>query len=179
MLSFSSSLTSKGLPTSVSSQEDIDTLMGAFAKEVKELDLWQYYVLDPEWEHASVRAALIARKVKPWTGPDVQGKSVVEIAEIVRASSGTIEGYGQFAGRFTAHVSGDVAAGLVNAAFTNIVGNPDALAEAWGKVVDVLNVPLYAEWEEDTRVVFESVKNRLRYLRLDQHGPRLGEINEK
>jgi glycogen debranching enzyme len=179
MISFSGSLASKDLPTTVSSQQDVDTLIDAFAKEVKELNLWQYYVLDPEWEQASVKAALIARKVTPLTGSDVQGKSVAEIADIVRASSGTIEGYGQLAGRLVVHVSGDIAAGIVKAAFINIAGDPDALAEAWGRIVGVLNVSLYAEWEEDTRVALESVKNRLKYIRLEEGGPKLGEINEK
>ena len=50
---------------------------------------------------------------------------------------------------------------------------------AWGRVVDVLNVPLYAEWEEDTKVALESVKNRLKYIRLEEGGPKLGEITAK
>ncbi|KAF6752983.1 glycogen debranching enzyme [Ephemerocybe angulata] len=56
--------------------------------------------------------------------------------------------------------------------------DPNALAEAWGRVVDVLNVPLYEEWEDDTRTAIEHVKNRIKYTRLDQHGPKMGEISK-
>ncbi|KAJ8094335.1 bifunctional 4-alpha-glucanotransferase/amylo-alpha-1,6-glucosidase [Marasmius tenuissimus] len=39
-------------------------------------------------------------------------------------------------------------------------------------------MPLYQEWEEDTRVAIDNVKNRLKYARLDENGPKLGEISK-
>ena len=178
MIEFSASLASKGLPVCVTSQQDIDTLINAFEKEVKSLNLWQYYVLDPTREKASIKSALNSGQVTSWQGPDVKGKSVVEIAEIVR-SSGSIENLGKLAARFGVRVDGGVAAGIVKATFVNIVSDVDALAEAWGRLVDVLNVPLYVEWEEDTKIALESVKNRLKYIRLEEEGPNLGNITEQ
>ena len=178
MIEFSASLASKGLPVRVKSQKDIDTLIDAFEKEVRALNLWQYYVLDTTKEKASIKSALRAGQVTLWQGPDVKGKSVVEIAKIVK-SSGSIDGIGRLAARFGVRVDGSVAAGLVRAAFVNIVGDVEALAEAWGRVVDVLNLSLYAEWEEDTKIALESVKNRLKYTRLEEGGPKLGDISGK
>ena len=80
--------------------------------------------------------------------------------------------------RFALKVNPEKAASLIKAAFTNIE-DEDALLEAWIRVVDVLNVPLYREWEEDTRVALENIKNRLSYTRLADHGPKLGEITEE
>ncbi|KAG8899597.1 hypothetical protein FRB99_006561, partial [Tulasnella sp. 403] len=60
-----------------------------------------------------------------------------------------------------------------------LVEHPEAgytLSEAWGRVLDVLNVDLYKEWEEDSRVALDNIRNRLKYTRLDEHGPRLGKI---
>lgn len=178
MLEFSASLASKGLPTTVSSEADINTLMTAFEKEIRALNLWQYYVLDPAKEKENVKAALTSGQITEWKGTEVAGKSVVEISQIVK-SSGIIEGDGQLAARLGVHVDGAVAAGLAKSAFPNIAGDAEALADTWRKVVDVLNVPLYAEWEEDTKIALDSVKNRLKYTRLDEHGPRFGEITEK
>ena len=178
MLEFSGSLKSKGLPTSVSSEADLNTLLAAFEKEIRALHLWQYYVLNPTQEKENVKAALTNGQITEWKGTEVAGKSIVEISQIVK-SSGLIEGDGQLAARFGVHVDGAVAAGLVKSAFPNLAGDTGALADTWGKVVDVLNVPLYAEWEEDTKIALDSVKNRLKYLRLDEHGPKLGEITEK
>lgn len=176
MLEFSASLSTKGLPINVTSDKDIETLIDAFEKEVRGLNLWQYYVLDPVKEMTSVKNALASGKITVWEGPDLSGKSVVEVALVVK-SSGLVEGYGQLASRLGVRVDGGVAAGISKAAFPNIASNAEELSDTWRKVVDVLNVPLYAEWEEDTKIALESVKNRLKYTRLDAGGPKLGEIS--
>lgn len=178
MIEFSASLASRGLPVNITSPQDIDTLIDAFEKEVRLLKLWQYYVLDATREMESIKSALNSNQLSLWQGSSVKGKSVVEIAEIVK-SSGSIKGFGKFAERFGVRVDGSVAAGIAKAAFVNIANDNNALAEAWGKVVDVLNMPLYAEWEEDTKAALESVKNRLTYTRLTEGGPHMGEISEK
>ncbi|KAJ7634145.1 glycoside hydrolase family 13 protein [Mycena polygramma] len=176
IIQLSSELASKGLPTAVTNQQDLDALTAAFQGVVKDLKLWQYYVLDVTREKDSVKAALASEKVVAWDGPPVAHKSVVEIAEILR-SSGKIQGLGKFASRFGVSVDPGVAAGLVKAAFVD-VSEIDSLADAWVRVVDVVNVPLYQEWEDDTKVAVDNVKNRLSYTRLDEHGPKLGEISK-
>lgn len=154
----------------------MDKLINAFNIVVKDLKLWQYYVLDTARERESVKAALTSRKFGAWTGSDVKGKSVVELAEIVKAQ-GKVKGLGGLASRFGVSVDPAVAASLVKAAFTDIA-NTNALAEAWVRVVDVINVPLYKEWDEDIKVAVDNVRNRVKYTRLDEHGPKLGEISK-
>ncbi|KAJ6518635.1 glycoside hydrolase family 13 protein [Mycena sanguinolenta] len=176
IIQLSGELAAKGLPTTVNNQQDLDRLVSAFQDVVKGLNLWQYYVLDVAREKDSVKAALTSQKVVAWEGPSVAHKTVVEIAEIVRAS-GKIQGLGKFSSRFGVSVDPGVAAGLVTAAFVDI-SDVNSLAEAWVRIVDVINVPLYQEWEEDTKVAVDNVKNRLNYTRLDEHGPKLGEISK-
>lgn len=176
MLEFSSSVAAKGLPTEVKSQNDVDTLIAAFEKDVKALNLWQYYVLSPKDEKTAVQSAVSAGKITPWKGIEASGKSIVEVAKIAK-SSGIVQGLGQLGARLGVYVDGGIAAGLAQAAFPNIASNVDALAEKWSEVIDVINVPLYREWEEDTKIALDSMKNRLKYIRLDEHGPRLGAIS--
>lgn len=175
MIEFSTTLEAKGLPTTVTSTADIDVLMTAFQDYVKALDFWQYYVLDIKAERESVKAALSQHKFSTWDG--IANKSVAEIAEIAK-SSGSVVGLGIPQKRFGTHVKGEVAAGLVKAAFVDLQ-DADALADAWVKVVDVINLPLYEEWKEDTRAAMENIKNRLRYTRLDDNGPKLGPITKQ
>lgn len=151
--------------------------MNALTEYLKSLDFWQYYVLDIKAERESVKAALSTEKVTPWDGPDIAGKTVVEHFEILK-DSGKIIGYRGLAGRFSTKVDGSVAAGFVKAAFSQI-SDADALADAWIKVVDVINVSLYEEWNEDTKIALDQIKNRLKYTRLDDHGPKLGLISAK
>ena len=177
IIDFSGSLAAKGLPTSVQSENDVNVLIAAFDKAVRSLNLWQYYVLDSAREKDSVNAALAAGNIEPWTGPNIRGRNVGDLADILRAEKKII-GFGQLASRHNVRVDGTVAAGFVQAAFADIKDH-DALANAWVKVVDVLNVPLYAEWEADTEAAIGNVRNRLRYTRLDANGPRLGEITKQ
>lgn len=174
MITFSTTLASKGLPTKITSAGDIELLLSAFHEELKALNFWQYYVLDVTREKASVKAAFASAPA--WQDPPVAGKTVAELAEIIR-SSGKLDESKKFHKRFGVTVDTKVAASLIKAAFTEL-DNEDALADAWVRVADVLNVPLYKEWEEDTRVALDSIKNRVKYTRLDEHGPKMGEITK-
>lgn len=177
ILEFSGSLQGSGLPTRVTSQRDIDTLMSALEDHLRSKELWQFYVLDVQEETAAILSALSSNSIVPWNGEDVDDKSAPAIADIVR-SSGSIRGLGALSSRYCAHINGDVAAGIMKAAFLHNADDHRALAERWKRVVDVLNVPLYAEWEEDTRIALDMIKNRLKYIRLDLNGPKLGEISK-
>lgn len=175
MIDFSISLEAKGLPTTVKSQQDVDVLMKAFEEHVKGLDFWQYYVLDVKAERESVKAALAANKTTKWDG--VAHKTVVELAEIVK-TSGKVVGLGVPQKRFGTRVEGQDAAGLVKAAFVDLQDH-EALADAWVKIVDVINVPLYEVWQDDTRAAMDGIRNRMRYMRLEEHGPKLGPITKE
>jgi glycogen debranching enzyme len=180
ILDFSGSLKELGLPTSVNSEKDLDSLINGLRTKVKGLNLWQYYVLDVTRERENIRAVLSQPdRIVPWTGQPVAGKSVVELSHIVRAA-GKIEGLAKFGSRFGVHVDPAIAAGLVKAAFTELEEpNPDKLAEAWIRIVDVLNVPLYEEFNDDIRVALDNVKNRVKYTRFEEGGPKLGEISRE
>lgn len=176
MIEFSDNLAIKRLPTTIDSEGDIDTLLNAFSSMTEGLNLWQYYVLDVSREKQAVKDALTSGKYKPWSGPDISGKSVVELAHIAK-SWGIIKGLNSLSSRFCVKADAAVSAGMVKAAFKEIT-EYDALGDAWVTIVDVINVPLYDEWKEDARVAMENIKNRVRYTRLDVHGPKLGEITK-
>jgi len=177
MIEFSTNLTSQGLPSIIRSEDDLHTLMAAFEQTLKKLDLWQYYVLQPSRERESVLSALRSGKIALWSGPLVEGKSVVELAQIIR-SENRIIGINALASRFGVHVREDVAAGIMKAAFVDVQDHI-VLANAWVRIVDIINVSLYQEWEDDTKIALENIRNRIKYTRLDAQGPKLGEITRK
>lgn len=178
IIEFSTDLASRGLPTLITSQADIDTLTTALKERIATLNLWQYYIINPASEKAAVLAAVSASppKITPWTGEDIAGKTVAELAPIIRAA-GKLQNVGKFSKRFGISVDPAVAAGIVKAAFTELGdATPETYAEAWVRVVDVLNVDHYKEWEEDTKVAMDNIVNRVKYTRLDDNGPKVGEI---
>ena len=177
MINFSSALSSKRLPTIIESEKDLDLIISAFEEIVRDLDLWQFYVIDVSRERSSIEAALQSKDITIWDGPEVFGRSAPELANIFR-HHGKISGIGALSSRFGVTVNGSVAAGFIQAARPDI-SNIDALVDSWIQVVDVVNVPLYQQWEGDVRAAIDNVRNRVRYIRLDKNGPKLGEISEQ
>lgn len=133
-------------------------------------------MLEPSREKEAIIASLKSGKITPWTKQDIRGKTNVELAEILRSQQ-LITGLGQLGSRFGVHVDSAVSAGLIKAALPD-VHDIDLLAETWVKVVDIVNVPLYREWEEDMRVAIDNIRNRVKYTRLEENGPRLKEISK-
>ncbi|KAF8511839.1 glycoside hydrolase family 13 protein [Hysterangium stoloniferum] len=174
ILEFSADLASNGLPTHVSSASDIDRLVDALKTKVEDLKLWQYYVIDRVRESANILPILI-RGPSPWSGADIKNMTMNELADVFK-STGKIVGLGKFAKRYGVQIDSETAASFVRAAFSEIQ-DPNALADAWGKLVDIINVDLYKEWEDDTRTAIENIKNRVEYTRLADHGPKMGEIS--
>jgi glycogen debranching enzyme len=177
IIQFSNSLKDHGLPTEVKSMEDIELIVDAFSNYIQQLNFWQYYVLDITKEKEAIQGALSSGKTEAWAGPDAQGKNIPELATIFRAyrDGELLQGLSKYAKRHGVKVDGAVAAGFVLAAR----GRDADLVGTWGEIVNALNLPLYREWEEDIHVALENIKNRLKYCRLDDHGPKLGEITGK
>jgi glycogen debranching enzyme len=180
MIDFSSTLEANGLPTRITSVTDLDTVVAAFTSTFESLRLWEYYVLNVEAEKAAVKSAIASPPtvISEWTGEAVAGRPVVDLANIVRVG-GKISGVSKYASRFGVHVDPLCAVSLVKAAFSELGSDAEALAEAWGRIVDVLNVELYAEANDDKKAALEGIRNRVKYTRLDDHGPKLGEISAK
>ncbi|KAG8884358.1 hypothetical protein FRB98_002437 [Tulasnella sp. 332] len=179
IMSFSADAETKGLPSIVKSADDVDVLMKALTEDVKNLKLWQYYVVDTEKSVSDVKTVLKASTpIDAWSdASSVSGMDVVQLANLLK-STGKVDNLSAFASRGCVAVKPKVAASLIKAAFAH-ESDPEKLGEAWRKVVDVINVDLYKEWEEDTNVALENVKSRLTYTRLDEHGPRMGPITGK
>ncbi len=175
MLAFSASLTNRGLPTQVTSQRDVDTLIDSFRADLKALNLWQYYVFDVKGQRQQIKEALDRGQVKPWSGEGIAHKNDVDLARLLK-DSGLVQGFGQLGKRYGTTVDPAVAAGIAKAVWVDYRDNHDALADSWTRIIDILNVPQYQEWEEDTKIALDSIKNRLTYARLDEHGPKMGPI---
>lgn len=152
----------------------MDQLTPHIESTIDNVKIWQYYVFDTQASVKEVATALETGKPKAWTGESVQGKSLEELAQIVK-SSGMIENYRAWSARFCTKVDPEAAAGLIQAAYPG--DDSTNLASKWGKVVDVLNVDLYAECNEDVKAAKEGVIGRLKFTRLESGDK--SEINAK
>ena len=177
MLKLTSSLTSLGAPTVLNSSDDLDRLVPHIKKAVDDTQLWQYYVFDVQTSVKDVAKAMDSNSVTEWKGEPLTGKGTEDLARTLRADADAVEGYQAYSGRFCTRVDPKVGAGFAKAAFPT--ESSVEAASRWGKILDVLNVNLYAECNEDVKAAMEGIIGRLRYTRVEPGGPRMGEINEK
>ena len=176
-MELSAKLPSLGVPTTLNSSSDLDQLVPHVESAIDSVKIWQFYVFDTQASVQEIAQALESGKAKSWSGEPIQGKSVDELAQIAKSTPGLIENYRAWSGRFCTKADAAVAAGFVTAAYPG--DDSTNLASKWGKIVDVLNVDLYAECNDDVKAAKSQVVDRLKYTRLDAGGPRMGEISEK
>jgi glycogen debranching enzyme len=177
LVELSAKLPSLGVPTTLNSQADLDQLIPHVEAAIDSVKIWQFYVFDTQASVQEIAKILESGKSKSWAGESIQGKSIEELALIAKSTPGLIEGYRAWSGRFCTKADAATAAGFITAAFPS--DDSTNLASKWGKVVDVINVDLYAECNDDVKAAKSQVVDRLKYTRLDAGGPRMGEISEK
>ena len=178
LLHFGSDLKKFGLPTELKTPGDLSKVIaGMHEHVVKRLDLWQYYIIDVQ---ESVKAA-----VKVWSEggstykvlEGVKSWSLNQKADFLRQNGFTgLEGLGP---RF--HRRPDVQAGaaLLAAQFGSASSADRSAATIFlTEVLNEINAAFYSQYDDDTKVIAQQVFDRVRYLRLDDDGPKLGPITK-
>lgn len=166
---------SKRLPSglaTINTSADIDAIVPHIKSTIDGLRLWEYYVFDVQ---ASVKEVASVGSAPAWKG-DLSGKSTETLAQIVK-DSGILSNYRAWSSRYCSKADPTLAASFVKAAYPGL-GEVD-LASRWGKILDVINVDLYAECNDDVATAIDGVVGRLRFNRLEEGGPKLGPITEE
>ncbi|KAJ5290665.1 uncharacterized protein N7443_010918 [Penicillium atrosanguineum] len=182
LLKFGNELESLGLPTEFLTTDDLVKVMNALRKDVIDgIRLWEFYAVDVKTDTKSILGAWANKKadVAAIAGPLKQFKeiSVKDQAEAIREHG--IPTSGRVLGRFGRAV--DPAFGA--AALTVLWGEHDQanVAEAEAsltKLLDAVNEPFYEEFDADVAVIMDQLFNRVKYLRIDDHGPKAGPVTK-
>lgn len=160
----------------VECEADLDKLDPHVKDAIDAAELWQYYVIDASASAQEVQQAVTSGKYEKWTGEALQGKTPVQLACIALETPGFVQNLRAYSRPFCTTVSPEKAAGFILAAYPS---NTNTAGDSWSKVVDVINVDLYKECNADLQSARDNIKGRLRYTRLEDGGPKLGEINKK
>ncbi|KAJ5542249.1 hypothetical protein N7535_004671 [Penicillium sp. DV-2018c] len=186
LLKFGNDLAELGLPTEFKSEEDLVTVMNALRKEVIDgIRLWEYYVLDvksavkqilDDWKTTKVEPELInqhnIQMFKSW--------SLHQQANVLRELG--IPSVKQILGRYGRAVDPNFGAvaltvlfGDYNEAQSNLADVEDTLS----KLLDEANLFFYKEFDGDVDVIMDQLFNRIKYLRIDDHGPKMGPVTKE
>ncbi|KAL5345575.1 bifunctional 4-alpha-glucanotransferase/amylo-alpha-1,6-glucosidase [Pseudogymnoascus australis] len=185
LLKFGRELEKMGLPTDIKTVEDLLSIMdGIKTKVIGNLKLWEYYAIDVKRDVDAAVDAWISGNIKaPAEGFKSKDASPKEHAKFIieKAMLGT----DRLGERCRRKVDPTIAAALLtelHGKFNGDASNPadsDHVRNHISKILDEVNLPYYREYDEDIAEVLEQIFNRVKYVRLDDHGPKLGPINEK
>ncbi|KAF2744113.1 glycoside hydrolase family 133 protein [Sporormia fimetaria CBS 119925] len=187
LLQFSKDLKTLGLPTNLSSEDDLVKVMNEVKTRVLgTLKLWEYYVVDVKQNTDSIVDAWISGQARfPEGDLDLDAmKSWTPKQKADWLIDNGLQGGDRMGERFRRRIDPSVGGALLSALFGRYErgssSTPDkAVAHnEIHKVLDEANLPFYREYDGDAAEIMEQLFNRIKYVRLDSHGPKLGEITE-
>lgn len=193
LLSFSKELKARGLPTTFSNTEDLLKVMEVIKTTVMgEIKLWEFYVIDVEKNANAIAEKWIAGQAKFTDGSfseaGLRGLDAVKEWSLKQKADWLVEhalqGGDRMGERFRRHIDPAVGAGLLCAIFgrydsrTGDTPDEKAAREAITSICNEVNLPFYREYDSDKAEILEQLFNRTKYVRLDEHGPKLGEVTE-
>ncbi|KZF26819.1 glycoside hydrolase family 133 protein [Xylona heveae TC161] len=190
LLKFSHNLSRLGLPTTLNNVQDLLKVMdGIKVHVVGSLRLWEYYVVDVERGAEAAAKAWATGKV---SFPD-GGFGVSDLGEVkqwsLKNKADFLLGNGllrndRLGERFRRRIDPAVGAALLTALFGRLEDADHGVTEGYArneftKILDEVNLPFYREYDTDSAETLEQIFNRVKYIRIDDHGPKLGPITDK
>ncbi|KAH6995723.1 glucanotransferase domain of glycogen debranching enzyme-domain-containing protein [Ilyonectria sp. MPI-CAGE-AT-0026] len=185
LLELSSNLKQLGLPTELKSADDLILIMDAIKSEVvAKIRLWEYYALDVDRDAETAVEAWVKGNTHD-TGDSafyerlksLNSAPLKERIEFVREFG--LKGTDRMGERFRRQIDPAVAASILNSSLGLPESNDKQTANAkMVELMDVLNVEFYKEYDSEIAEILQQLFNRIKYMRLDDNGPKLGPIDQ-
>ncbi len=191
LLKFSMDLGILGFPTTLNNVGDLLKTMDGIKKHViSKIRLWEFYIVDVVRDAKAATEAWVAGRITfpdgGFGGSGVGGLEGVKDWPLKRKADFVLEkaflGTNELGARYHRRIDPQVGAGLLTTMYgrydTRDQGAPDKAAayNTMTRILDELNILFYREYDIDTAEILEQVFNRVKYMRLDDHGPKLGPI---
>ncbi|KAK8021043.1 glycogen debranching enzyme [Apiospora arundinis] len=176
LLEFGSKLEEFGYPKEFTSVDDLVKVMEGVKKHViAEIRLWEYYAIDVERD--------VDATIESWAAGKTSGDAEsLKQASLKDQAAYLIEngllGNDRLGERFRRRVDPESAAAIVTVLFGKYRGEADE-ATIRSKLVDIfdaVNVPFYEEYDKELAEILDQIFNRTKYMRLDDHGPKVGAV---
>ena len=190
LLDYGRRLKELGLPVNITSEQELDQVVNGVKEHViSKLRLWEYFACDVKSDAAATVQAWTKGKTKiPDGGFDgshgggvdaVKGWSVFQKADFFK-NKGMLNGL-RIDDRWSRKIDPEIGSSMLNVLHGRYEEGQDT-TEAKQTIVEILNelnLPLYREYDEDVAAILNQVKGRIRYIRLEEGGPKAGPVTEK
>lgn len=190
LLKYGEKLESYGLPPTLHSEDDLRKVIAGVKEHVLDgLSLWQYYVVEVK---RGVESA-----VDHWSNGDIQVPGSrfgnLETGGLADAKNWSLKrkadfllahgfiGANELGPRFGRATDGKVGAAILTSLHGRFDSNSDekAAVQTMTDILNELNEPFYRDFDSDVATIQTQLFDRVRYVRLDENGPKLGAIGPK
>ncbi|KAL8719888.1 MAG: hypothetical protein Q9225_003166 [Loekoesia sp. 1 TL-2023] len=180
LLQYGTDLAKYGLPTELKSADDLQRVMDGMKPYCLDLvNIWEFYVVKVARDaQAAVDAWMSGITSADNKVDGAKNWSSSQKVEFLRGNA--LLGANELAGRFHRRIEPHIAAALLTSAYGHGQSDLQQTAlETMTEWLKALNVPYYHQYDADVAVIKQQVMDRVRYLRLDDNGPKLGPINQR
>ncbi|CUM62704.1 uncharacterized protein PRCAT00000260001 [Priceomyces carsonii] len=182
LLEFSSKLSSYDLPIEITNGDELNIIIEGVSEHVlNPLRLWEYYVFDKISTLSEIKKVYfdLGCQIPPIdVPPEVDRNDLKQLSSFVLKSCNTNSSVilrRRFSNKLDATKFLKILLHLVDVSENNF----EAISSKANSILDEVNLNLYATYDSDVSSIKEQLKDRIRYLRLDENGPKLGPIDEK
>ena len=190
LLDFGNRLERLGLPTTLTSEADLSKVIAGVKEHViQPMNLWQYFVIDVERDVGLVVEAWILGQIEApsshFGSSEVGGLAGVKDWSMKQKAdfllSHNFTGARELGSRFGRAVDVNVGAALLTALHGRFDSSSDKSAATLSMtgILNELNEPFYKDYDSDVATIQVQLFDRVRYVRLDGNGPKLGAIGPK
>lgn len=193
LLKFGKELSAHGLPTTFQSIDDLLRVMEGIKTHVLgSCKLWEYYVVDVEGNTNAIMDKWTSGQATfpedSFSDAGLRGLNAVKDWPLKQKADWLVDhaliGGDRMGERFRRRIDPAAAAGLMCALFgrydsrTSSAPDEGAARDACTRILQEVNLPFFREYDGDAKEIMEQLFNRMKYVRLDDHGPKLGEVND-
>ena len=179
LLRYSADLQNLGMPTHLNNVNDLLRVMdGLKVHVIGALKLWEFYICDVEKDTKAALAAWSEGKAD-LSAPlpaDLQSWSLKQKADWLREHA--CPGKERMGERYRRQIVPHQAAALLQKLFgpPSDNANRDVVFGTMHSFLNEVNLDWYREYDTDVSAIMEQVFNRTKYMRLDDNGPKIGDI---
>ncbi|KAI9697691.1 MAG: hypothetical protein M1836_004641 [Candelina mexicana] len=192
ILEYSGSIEDLGLPADLNNEQELRQVVDGMKTHVMgKVKLWEYYVINVEKDSRKIAEAWAAGNISlpidGFGGSDLGGLegvrdwSLKQKADFLCAKG--LIGGDRLGERFRRKIDYRVGAALLTALvgrYEKMGTNPDlgAARSEMTHILDEVNLSFYREYDGDNQEIMQQVYDRVKYIRLDPNGPKLGTISQ-
>lgn len=177
---------SNPLPSDITTEKElqvvIEELRGTVFSEIK---LWEFYVLDVISSLQEFRTNVEAKTSYTQDLFDHEALKKMTLKEKADTFAGAaLTGGGTHGNRYHKKITTATALSFMSALLGLDVTNPkdlsvETICEEYKTILNEVNLEFYKAYDKDVETIIKNIESRIKYIRLDEHGPKLGPITEE